>query len=96
MTIGAVVHKLVRFAEIKYVKGVPYIMTDDKVRDDMIDLNLLDSAMRNMVTEVSGMTDEEYDREFEEWNEARMRIYHDEPRKNVFEGLGRVVSLNDE
>lgn len=42
------------------------------------------------------MTDEEYDREFEEWNEARMRIYHDEPRKNVFEGLGRVVSLNDE
>lgn len=71
-------------------------MTDDKVRDDMIDLNLLDSAMRNMVTEVSGMTDEEYDREFEEWNEARMRIYHDEPRKNVFEGLGRVVSLNDE
>ena len=49
-----------------------------------------------MIQAYTGMTDEEYDREFEEWNEARMRIYHDEPRKNVFEGLGRVVSLNDE
>ena len=71
-------------------------MTDDKVRDDMIDLNLLDSAMRNMVTEVSGMTDEEYDREYKEWNEARMKVFHDESRENVFASLGKVVSLREE
>jgi hypothetical protein len=96
MTIGAVVHKLVRFAEIKYAKGVPYIMTDDKVRDDTIDLSLFEGAIRHVIQAETGMTDEEYDKAFEEWNEARMRIYHDEPRKSVFEGLGRVVSLNDE
>lgn len=71
-------------------------MTDDKVRDDTIDLNLLDSAMRNMVTEATGMTDEEYDREYKEWNEARMKVFHDEPRENVFAGLGKVVSLKEE
>ena len=71
-------------------------MTDDKVKDGMIDLSLFEGAIRHVIQAETGMTDEEYDREFEEWNEARMRIYHDEPRKNVFEGLGRVVSLNDE
>lgn len=71
-------------------------MTDDKVRDDTIDLGLFEGTIRHVIQAYTGMTDEEYDREFEEWNEARMRIYHDEPRKNVFEGLGRVVSLNDE
>ena len=71
-------------------------MTDDRVRDDTIDLNLLDSAMRNIVTEVTGMTDEEYDREYKEWNEARMKVFHDEPRENVFAGLGKVVSLRED
>lgn len=45
MTIGAVVHKLVRFAEIKYVEWVPYIMADDKVRDDTIDLGLFEGTI---------------------------------------------------
>lgn len=71
-------------------------MTDDKVRDDIIDLNLLDSAMRHMVTEATGMTDEEYDREYREWNETRMKVFHDEPRENVFAGLGKVVSLRED
>lgn len=63
------------------------------MNERMLYNNVLNSVMRNMVTETTGMTDKEYDREYREWNEARMKVFHDEPRANVFAGLGKVVSL---
>ena len=60
--------------------------------NDGLNHNMVYDVMKQMIEAATGMTDEEYDREFEEWNEARMRTYHDEPRKNVFEGHGKVVS----